>query len=184
MFCTFEDTEILRDEILSVMVAGRDTVCAFRLLISVQRGLSVLTCQIAGTLSFAVYCLEMHPDVLKKLRVEILGIIGAERYPTYDDLRDMKYLRAVINGSYFFVLNDRRCGTADLYPFLIYFFTRDSSTVSSCVSITRRLNCICTYDMLNGISPANSRTSVSATTLPNKIPGGRPWYIPGGTRCV
>lgn len=41
----------------------------------------------------------MHPDVMKRLREEILSVIGPNRYPTYDDLREMKYLRAVINGS-------------------------------------------------------------------------------------
>lgn len=40
----------------------------------------------------------MHPEVLKRLREEILLTVGPDRFPTYDDLRDMKYLRAVING--------------------------------------------------------------------------------------
>lgn len=47
-----------------------------------------------------MYCLAMHPDVMKRLREEILSVIGPNRYPTYDDLRGMKYLRAVINGSF------------------------------------------------------------------------------------
>lgn len=40
----------------------------------------------------------MHPDVLKRLRAEILDKVGSSRRPTYDDIRDMKFLRAVING--------------------------------------------------------------------------------------
>ena len=33
-----------------------------------------------------------------RLREEILGKVGNSRRPDYDDIRDMKYLRAVING--------------------------------------------------------------------------------------
>lgn len=35
---------------------------------------------------------------MKRLREEILRKVGSFRRPTYDDLRDMRYLRAVING--------------------------------------------------------------------------------------
>jgi hypothetical protein len=42
--------------------------------------------------------LAQNPDVLKRLRGEITAIVGNNRRPTYDDLREMKYLRAVING--------------------------------------------------------------------------------------
>ena len=59
------------------MLAGRDTT--------------------ACTLTFAVYRLAEHPDVLQRLREEILSVVGPTRRPTYDDIRNMKYLRAVIN---------------------------------------------------------------------------------------
>lgn len=42
--------------------------------------------------------LAENPHVLKKLRQEILEKVGNRR-PTYDDMREMKYLRAVINGN-------------------------------------------------------------------------------------
>jgi hypothetical protein len=42
--------------------------------------------------------LAEHPHVLKRLRQEILTKVGPERRPTFDDFRDMKYLKAVING--------------------------------------------------------------------------------------
>jgi hypothetical protein len=42
--------------------------------------------------------LAEHPNVLQRLRSEILGEIGSTKRPTYDDVRKMKYLRAVING--------------------------------------------------------------------------------------
>ncbi|KAF8185162.1 cytochrome P450 [Pholiota molesta] len=72
-----EDPITLRDEIMSLLVAGRDTT--------------------ASTLTFTVYMLAEHPHVLKRLRQEILTKIGPERRPTFDDFRDMKYLKAVIN---------------------------------------------------------------------------------------
>ena len=42
--------------------------------------------------------LSQHPDILRRLREEIINKVGSSRRPTYDDLRDMKYMRAVING--------------------------------------------------------------------------------------
>jgi cytochrome P450 len=49
-------------------------------------------------MTFVIYMLTQHPDVLRRLREEILSKVGSSRRPTYDDMRDMKYLRAVING--------------------------------------------------------------------------------------
>ncbi|KAL5494824.1 hypothetical protein ACEPAI_286 [Sanghuangporus weigelae] len=72
-----KDLTILRDEILNIMIAGRDTT--------------------AATLTFATYCLAMYPNVMQRLREEILAVVGSERNPTYDDLKQMKYLRAFIN---------------------------------------------------------------------------------------
>lgn len=42
--------------------------------------------------------LAENPHVLKRVREEILEKVGPSRRPTHDDLRDMKYLRAFING--------------------------------------------------------------------------------------
>ncbi|KAG1731965.1 cytochrome P450 [Suillus paluster] len=72
-----EDPIVIRDEILNIMIAGRDTT--------------------AATLTFVIYMLAEHPDVLHRLREEILSKVGSSRRPTYDDMRDMKYMRAVIN---------------------------------------------------------------------------------------
>jgi hypothetical protein len=36
---------------------------------------------------------------MARLREEVLGKIGNSRRPDYDDIRNMKYLRAVINGA-------------------------------------------------------------------------------------
>ncbi|KAJ3994481.1 cytochrome P450 [Lentinula boryana] len=72
-----KDPIILRDEIMNLAVAGRDTT--------------------ASLLTFTVYMLSQHPDILRKLRSEILSVVGPNRQPTYDDFRDMKYLRAILN---------------------------------------------------------------------------------------
>lgn len=72
-----EDEAILRDEILNLAVAGQETTMA--------------------TLTFAIYMLAEHPDVFHRLRQEVLTNIGSTRRPTFEDFRNMKYMRAVIN---------------------------------------------------------------------------------------
>jgi cytochrome P450 len=52
----------------------------------------------ASLLTFTVYMLAMHPNVASRLREEVLDCVGTDRMPTYDDVRKMKYLRAVFNG--------------------------------------------------------------------------------------
>ncbi|KAJ7926709.1 cytochrome P450 [Mycena leptocephala] len=72
-----EDHTILRDEILNITTAGRDTT--------------------ASLLTFTVYMLAEHPDILAKLREEILRVVGPIQRPTHENFRDMKYMRAVLN---------------------------------------------------------------------------------------
>jgi len=59
------------------MIAGRDTT--------------------AATLTFATYLLGMYPESAVRLRNEILEKVGPARCPTYEDIREMKYLRAFVN---------------------------------------------------------------------------------------
>ncbi|PPR03000.1 hypothetical protein CVT24_012329 [Panaeolus cyanescens] len=72
-----QDPKILKDELINLLVAGRDTTMAL--------------------LTFSVYMLIEHPDVERKLRDEILEKVGAQGYPTYQNMRDMKYTRAFLN---------------------------------------------------------------------------------------
>ncbi|KAF9527452.1 cytochrome P450 monooxygenase pc-2 [Crepidotus variabilis] len=72
-----DDPVMLRDEIMNLLVAGRDTT--------------------SSTLSFVIYMLALNPPVLDRLRKEILQRVGLSRRPDYDDVKEMKYLRAVIN---------------------------------------------------------------------------------------
>ncbi|KAF8350986.1 cytochrome P450 [Amanita rubescens] len=72
-----DDQIVLRDETLNILLAGRDTT--------------------ANTITYAAYLLAEHPKVLEQLRKEVLETVGETRRPTYDDVKNMKYMRAVIN---------------------------------------------------------------------------------------
>jgi len=43
--------------------------------------------------------LAEHPDVEKRLREEIFDKVGPTGRPTHDQMRDMKFMRAFLNGS-------------------------------------------------------------------------------------
>ncbi|KDR78034.1 hypothetical protein GALMADRAFT_64763 [Galerina marginata CBS 339.88] len=96
-----DDPIVLKDEILNIMIAGRDTT--------------------ASTLTFIIYFLSIYPAVLARLREEIIDKVGHSRRPDYDDIRDMKYLRAVINE------------TLRLYP-IVPFNVRESVDASTWAS--------------------------------------------------
>ncbi|EIN04106.1 cytochrome P450 monooxygenase CYP63 [Punctularia strigosozonata HHB-11173 SS5] len=72
-----EDKTLIRDQLLNVLLASRDTT--------------------ACLLTFTTYLLALHPDVMVRLRTEVLDRCGSSRTPTWDDVRAMKYLRAVLN---------------------------------------------------------------------------------------
>ncbi|KAL7282246.1 hypothetical protein ACG7TL_003715 [Trametes sanguinea] len=74
---TTDDLAILHDETLNILIAGRDTT--------------------AATLTYIVYLLCLYPEVFKRLRAEVLEHVSTTAKPTFDDIRNMKYLRAVIN---------------------------------------------------------------------------------------
>ena len=57
-----------------------------------------LSPQTASTLTFVVFLLSLHPEVLQRLRGEILEVVGPTERPTYEHVREMKYLRPVLNG--------------------------------------------------------------------------------------
>jgi hypothetical protein len=52
----------------------------------------------ASTLTWCIYLLSQHRNVLERLRAEILEKVGPMRRPDFDDLKELKYMRAVING--------------------------------------------------------------------------------------
>lgn len=74
-----QDRTVIRSELLNILLAGRDTTAAL--------------------LSNVLWDLPRHPDVLARLREEITTIVGPDSLPTYEQLKEMKYLRAIINES-------------------------------------------------------------------------------------
>ncbi|KAF7351018.1 hypothetical protein MSAN_01664100 [Mycena sanguinolenta] len=69
------DPKLLKDEIINILIG--DTT------------MSVLT--------NVIYLLSSSPAVTARLREEILAVVGPTGPPTYDDIKQMKYLRAVLN---------------------------------------------------------------------------------------
>jgi len=72
-----DDPMQIRAELLNILLAGRDTT--------------------AGLLSNTFFVLARRPDIWAKLKDEVDQLEG--RRPDYDTLRDMKYLRFVLNES-------------------------------------------------------------------------------------
>ncbi|KAL5522174.1 hypothetical protein ACEPAF_2031 [Sanghuangporus sanghuang] len=72
-----EDVGLIRDELLSILLASRDTT--------------------ACLLTFVTYFMAMYPEVGKRMREEVLQTHGPDGLPTYESLRKLKYMRAVIN---------------------------------------------------------------------------------------
>lgn len=67
------DRKMIRDQVVAVLLAGRDTT--------------------AGALSFTFRELSDHPEIVAKLRREILEKVGVSEKPMYEDLKDMPYLQ-------------------------------------------------------------------------------------------
>ncbi|KAK0462778.1 cytochrome P450 monooxygenase pc-3 [Armillaria novae-zelandiae] len=128
-----DDPKVIQDELINILIAGRDTT--------------------SSLLTFAVYMMCEHPDMVARLRSEILEKVGTGR-PTYDDIREMKYLRAFLNE------------TLRLYP---------------TVPENARWGVLFRFSasLMPSFSISSSRV---ATTLPNK--GRTPYYIPRNTRVV
>ena len=71
------DRDVLRDQLVAVLLAGRDTT--------------------AVTLSWLFYELSKSPHVVEKLRQEIISFVGPEQQPTYENLKNMRYLQHTLN---------------------------------------------------------------------------------------
>ncbi|KAM0282967.1 hypothetical protein ACHAQH_002778 [Verticillium albo-atrum] len=71
------DRKIIRDQLIAVLLAGRDTT--------------------AATLSWTIYELARAPNVVAKLRSEILATVGPSKSPSYEDLKNMPYLTHCLN---------------------------------------------------------------------------------------
>jgi len=71
--------KVIIDQTLNILLAGRDTVS----IKSPFGSLATDNQQTACLLTFTTYCLSLHPDVLQRLREEILKTVGPDRAPTY-----------------------------------------------------------------------------------------------------
>jgi cytochrome P450 len=71
------DPKVIRDQLIAVLLAGRDTT--------------------AATLSWSFYELSHTPHAWAKLREEVLSVVGTDRAPTYDDLKSLKYVNHVLS---------------------------------------------------------------------------------------
>ncbi|KAF6743003.1 cytochrome P450 monooxygenase pc-1 [Ephemerocybe angulata] len=89
------DFTILKDQASNALVAARDTI--------------------ASSATFLFCMLSQHPEVMARLRAEILNKVGPSRIPTYEDVKDMKYLRAVINET-LRVLPPVHCANGAFWP--------------------------------------------------------------------
>ncbi|KAJ7016216.1 cytochrome P450 monooxygenase CYP63 [Mycena alexandri] len=72
-----DDPVLIRDQLLSVLLASRDTT--------------------ACLLTFVTYFMAIYPEVATRLRTEVLEYCGPHGAPTYENIKNMKYMRAVIN---------------------------------------------------------------------------------------
>ncbi|KAG6897685.1 hypothetical protein C0992_012434 [Termitomyces sp. T32_za158] len=89
-----EDHQILKDELVNLLVASRDTVRVNEFFYRAHHSTKIQT---ASTLTFAMYMLTQHPDIVTRLRAEISRFVGMDS-PTYEHVKEMKYMRAFING--------------------------------------------------------------------------------------
>ncbi|TFY61812.1 hypothetical protein EVG20_g6918 [Dentipellis fragilis] len=77
LVASLDDAESIRFQVLNMLLAGRDTT--------------------STTLTFVVYFLCLHPDVMLRLRQEIINEYGDSGKPSLETMRGLKHLRAVLN---------------------------------------------------------------------------------------
>ena len=108
---------------------------------------------------------------MDRLRQEVLEHVGPTRRPTFDDIRDMKYLRAVLNGKSSAMIQ------FNLSPILqklsVYF--------PSYLSMSGKAY---HYRTVVSLDSDLLRESIRPTMLPNPDPNDKPFYIPAGTKYV
>lgn len=122
-----------------------------------------------------LYMLSQKPQVLKRLRQEILDRVGSSARPTHEDMRDLKYLRATINGTPHKGVHHMDCRNDHIslqkpldYSLLCNFFPLCFPLGSWFLRFHR---------------PFNFRNATQDATWPAPA-GGQPFFIPAGTRCL
>lgn len=83
----YKDRSLVRDQLVNVLLAGRDNT--------------------ACTMSWTIFHLVRHPEMLQRLREEIAEVTGSKTVITRSYTKNMPYLNAVLNESEF----SSRCHT-------------------------------------------------------------------------
>lgn len=131
----------IHDELLNILLAGRDTT--------------------ASLLSYLFYILARRPDVLKKLRAEIMQY--GSQAPTFEQIKSMKYLQWCLNESTyhsFFTIHI-------LYHIDQHGISRETLGCSK----LEKYNLTSLALRLHPIVPGNARVALIDTTLP--VGGGK-----------
>lgn len=148
------------DELMNVLLAGRDTT--------------------ASLLSNMFFMLAKNPSIWAKLQAEVADLEG--RRPTYEELRNLKYLRCCINECKAISLS------LSLSPSL-HLFLSLSHSLTPCLSLPLFSKCTLMKDArlalrLHPVVPFNARQAFKDTVLPlGGGPDGKsPVFVPKGTR--
>lgn len=64
--------------------------------------------------------LTEHPEITQRLRNEILAKVGPTNRPTSEDMRDMRYLKAFVNGMKIFTVRGMNVDLAMLEVLRLY----------------------------------------------------------------
>ncbi|KAG8962386.1 hypothetical protein FRC05_005357 [Tulasnella sp. 425] len=71
------DIPLIKDQLLNILLAARDTT--------------------AQLLSWTCYALALYPDIMNRVRQEVLASYGESGVPTFENIKTLKYLRAVLD---------------------------------------------------------------------------------------
>ncbi|KAF9445140.1 cytochrome P450 monooxygenase CYP63 [Macrolepiota fuliginosa MF-IS2] len=74
-----ENPVLIRDQLLNMLLASRDTT--------------------ACVLTYITYFMSIHPEIAQKMRAEVLQHCGPHAMPTFAQIHELRYIRAVINES-------------------------------------------------------------------------------------
>ncbi|KJX99949.1 cytochrome P450 alkane hydroxylase like protein [Zymoseptoria brevis] len=97
----YQDPDLIRDQVINILIAGRDTT--------------------ATTMSYAIRLLTRHPEKLQILRAEISDVLGNDLVITRAKVQRMHYLQSVIRETLRLYppvpINTRFCKRATHLPF-------------------------------------------------------------------
>lgn len=95
----FSDLTLIKDQLRNILLAARDTVSINHAIPSnsSSRDMYFLGMKTAQLLSFTCYCLALKPEIMERLRQEILSAYGESTIPTYDDLKKQKYRTYILD---------------------------------------------------------------------------------------